>query len=191
MSNSDYHQISGPVAYQDVLSFWFDTLRPEDWWKKDSKLDRIICEEFRQTLDTASSGGLKDWRTTPSGRLAEILVLDQFTRNIYRDSAQAFMNDDLALALAEEAINEGADIHLNTERRAFMYMPYMHSESAAVHETALELFNQPGMELQLEFEIKHKVIIDRFGRYPHRNELLSRISTNDELDFLKEDNSSF
>lgn len=118
-------------------------------------------------------------------------MLDQFSRNVYRDTARAFAQDALALALAQELVASGQDRSLPTAQRVFAYMPYMHSESALIHEQALELFAQSGMENNLDFERRHKAIIDRFGRYPHRNAVLGRTSTPEELDFLKEPGSAF
>ena len=123
--------------------------------------------------------------------MAEIIVLDQFSRNIYRDQAQAFAYDSLALALAQEAISLQLDAQLSPEQRSFLYMPFMHSESKLMHEYALKLFQRLGNEINLSFEKKHKIIIDRFGRYPHRNEILGRTSTAEELEFLTQPNSSF
>ena len=118
-------------------------------------------------------------------------MLDQFSRNVYRDTARAFAQDALALALAQELVASGQDRNLPTAQRVFAYMPYMHSESALIHEQALALFAQPGMENNLDFERRHKAIIDRFGRYPHRNAVLGRTSTPEELAFLSEPGSSF
>jgi len=118
-------------------------------------------------------------------------VLDQLTRNIYRDSREAFAQDPQALALAQELVASGQDQHLSSEQRGFAYMPYMHSESLLVHEEAVRLFAQPGMEATLAFEMRHKAIIERFGRYPHRNAVLGRTSTAAEQAFLAEPGSSF
>lgn len=118
-------------------------------------------------------------------------MLDQFSRNVYRDTARAFAQDALALALAQELVARGQDRSLPTAQRVFAYMPYMHSESAVIHEQALVLFAQPGMENNLDFERRHKAIIDRFGRFPHRNAVLGRTSTAEELAFLSEPGSSF
>ena len=179
------------VDAEAVLHFWFVELEPRDWWRKDPALDQRIASRFGALLETAATGALAEWRTTPRGRLAEIIVLDQFSRNIHRGSAGAFTNDALALRLAEEAVAAGADLELPVEERRFVYMPYMHSESAAVHETALRLFATPGLEKNLDFERRHKAVIDRFGRFPHRNALLGRESTAEEIEFLKQPGSSF
>lgn len=183
------------ATYQSVLGFWFDTLTPEQWFKKDAALDKQIKEQFGQLHAQAAACELAHWRHSGAepvkGRLAEIIVLDQFSRNIYRDAAQAFAQDSLALALAQEAVAQGLDQQLSVEERAFLYLPYMHSESARIHEEAVTLFNQPGLENNYNFELKHKVIIDRFGRYPHRNAVLGRTSTAEEIEFLKQPGSGF
>ena len=175
----------------EVLTFWFDELSPKQWFAKDNNLDKAITVRFSKLLKAAEQCELMHWRTTAQGRLAEIIVLDQFSRNIYRDQAQAFANDPLALALAQEAISQEYDKKLSDQQKAFLYMPFMHSESKLIHQQAVELFSQTSLEYNLEFELKHKVIIDKFGRYPHRNELLGRPSTDEELAFLQQPNSSF
>ncbi|NOR73341.1 MAG: DUF924 family protein [Mariprofundaceae bacterium] len=175
----------------EIITFWFETLEPAQWWKKDLALDREIKARFGAAHRAAMLGELELWRETADGRLAEIIVLDQFSRNIYRDRPLAFACDVTALVLAQEAVRTGADQQVDFEKRSFFYMPYMHSESSKVHETAVELFGQPGAEFNYEFELKHKAIIDRFGRYPHRNATLGRESTPEEIEFLKQPDSSF
>ncbi|GAK87402.1 protein of unknown function DUF924 [Vibrio ponticus] len=176
---------------QQVLKFWFEQLEPKDWFVSNPQVDIEIQEKFGSLLNQAAQSELYTWRDTAKGRLAEIIVLDQFSRNIYRGSAQAFSQDPLALALAQEAVRLGADKELSTIEKSFLYMPYMHSESALIHEQAVVLFVQPGMENNYDFELKHKVIIDRFGRYPHRNAILNRESSVEEVEFLSQPNSSF
>ena len=174
-----------------VLSFWFEEITPKQWWAKSNDFDDLIDSRFGTTLAAARRCELYHWRATANGRLAEIIVLDQFSRNIYRDHPDAFTADALALALAQTAVATGADQELDPQRRAFLYMPYMHSESAAIHAVAVGLFDGPGMENNADFELRHKRIIDRFGRYPHRNALLGRPSTQEELEFLKTPGSAF
>ena len=176
---------------QSILHFWFTELTPKDHFAKDATLDETIRARFGSTLAAAARCELFAWRVTPEGRLAEVLVLDQFSRNVYRDSPRAFAQDALALALAQELVASGQDRSLPLAQRSFAYMPYMHSESALVHTQAALLFAQPGMEDTLRFELRHKEIIDRFGRYPHRNALLGRESTPEELAFLSEPGSGF
>ncbi len=176
---------------QSILHFWFEELTPKQHFIKDSALDETIRGRFGNTLEAAARCELFTWRATTDGRLAEIIVLDQFSRNVYRDTPRAFAQDPLALVLAQELVACGQDRSLPDAQRVFVYMPYMHSESALVHTQALTLFTQLGMEGNLDFERRHKTIIDRFGRYPHRNAILGRESSADELAFLSEPGSSF
>ncbi|MBN8505052.1 MAG: DUF924 domain-containing protein [Burkholderiales bacterium] len=174
-----------------LIRFWFEELRPADWWRKDAQLDALLRERFGALHAQAAAGECWPWRATADGRLAEVLLLDQFSRNLFRDTPQAFAQDGMALALAQEAVAGGHDKALPAERRAFLYMPYMHSESRRVHEEALRLFSHPELAFNLDFERRHLAIIERFGRYPHRNAILGRVSTAEEREFLKQPGSSF
>ena len=174
-----------------ILHFWFTELTPKQHFAKDAALDETIRTRFGPTLEAAARCELFAWRATPQGRLAEVVVLDQFSRNVYRDSPRAFAQDALALALAQELVASGQDRSLPLAQRSFAYMPYMHSESALVHAQAVALFSQPGLEDSLRSALRHKAIIDRFGRYPHRNAVWGRNSTPQELAFLREPGSSF
>ena len=176
---------------QSILHFWFEELTPKQHFVKDAALDETIRTRFGNTLEAAARCELFTWRATPDGRLAEIIVLDQFSRNVYRDTPRAFAQDTLALVLAQELVASTQDRSLLDAQCVFAYMPYMHSESALVHTQALALFTQLGMEGNLDFERRHKTIIDRFGRYPHRNKILGRTSSAEELVFLSEPGSSF
>jgi uncharacterized protein (DUF924 family) len=179
------------TGYQEILEFWFTETDPKLHFQKSLAFDQLIRQRFLQVYETAVRGETIGWRSTPKGRLAEIIVLDQFPRNMFRDSAKAFGSDALALRQALEAIECGADQDLSAEERSFMYMPLMHSEDPVIHEKAVTLFSQTGLEMNLKFEIMHKKIIDRFGRYPHRNKVLGRTSTPEEIEFLKTAGSSF
>jgi uncharacterized protein (DUF924 family) len=179
------------LNYNDVLFFWFEQIDSSYWFKKDEHFDAQVRARFLNFYKAICRGETAHWRATPEGRLAEIIVLDQFSRNMFRGTAQSFEGDELALKLAKEAVAAGDDKKLPVQQRGFLYMPYMHSEDKAVHEEAVKLFNQPGLENNLKFEYLHKKIIDRFGRYPHRNEVLGRESTKEELEFLKTAGSSF
>ncbi len=177
---------------QEVIDFWFDFLQPEQWWRVDTDLDHSIRSRFTTLHTRTVQGELFSWRISAQGRLAEVIVLDQFSRNLHRGTAQAFAQDGMALVLAQEAVADHADRAIGeVQRRAFFYMPYMHSESLLMHDIALQLFTQPGLESQLDFERRHRHIIERFGRYPHRNAILGRDSTPEEQVFLSEPNSSF
>ena len=177
--------------YHNVLKFWFEETDQSMWFAKDETFDRLIAERFADTHAQAVNCELFEWRQNAPGRLAEIIVLDQFSRNLFRDSPLAFANDQMALVLAQEAISQGADQQLNKTERGFLYLPFMHSESPVIHRRAEEIYRRHGDESSLEWELKHKAIIDRFGRYPHRNEILGRVSTAEELAFLKQPGSRF
>ncbi|HMS26463.1 MAG TPA: DUF924 family protein [Burkholderiaceae bacterium] len=174
-----------------ILEFWFKEITPAQWWKVDPAFDDLIASRFADVHAQAMASELFVWRSTPQGRLAEIIVLDQFSRNIYRGTRRAFEADGLALTLAQEAVTAKADMALSQEERNFLYMPYMHSESKLIHSMAQVLFKANTPEATYNFELRHKAIIDRFGRYPHRNAILGRISTPEELAFLTQPGSSF
>jgi uncharacterized protein (DUF924 family) len=179
------------MTHSKVIDFWFSELKEEDWFKKNPDLDQIISDRFLDAYHQATKGELFEWRKSIEGRLAEIIVLDQFSRNIFRDSAMAFEYDALALVLAQEACDLKEAKELLPRMRAFLYMPFMHSESLKIHQQAVRLFSEPGLGNNLIFELKHKEILQKFGRYPHRNNLLGRQSTPEEIEFLKQPGSSF
>ena len=179
------------TIYEEILNFWFNQIDKACWWKKDDELDRLITERYAAIHHQAAQGELFEWRQTARGSLAEIIVLDQFSRNMYRDTAEAFAFDRMALVLSQTAIVNRFDRELTPVENSFLYMPFMHSESAEIHEIALTLYGQEGLEFNLEFEQKHKAIIDRFDRYPHRNAILGRESTPEEIEFLKQPGSGF
>lgn len=179
------------MQYNDIIDFWFEKLTPNEWYKKNDQLDLAMVEKFIAVHDCAVKGELAHWRTSIMGRLAEILLIDQFSRNIYRDEPKAYLYDSMALVLAQEAIDNHQAKELDPIYKQFIYMPFMHSESRVIHELAIKYFSEPGMEYNLEYEIAHKKIIDRFGRYPHRNRILGRVSTPEEEEFLRENPVGF
>ena len=170
-----------------ILDFWFSEAGPDKWYANDPKFDVEVRDRFLATFESAAAGECAAWREDAPGRLAEIIVLDQFPRNIYRDTPLAFASDPVALVLAQEAVRLGHHQALG-ERKSCLLMPYMHSESRLIHAEAETLFaGTPSFD----YELRHKAIIDRFGRYPHRNAILGRTSTAEELAFLEEPGSSF
>lgn len=179
------------MDFSKVIRFWFEELSPKQWWVNDTEFDQQIRERFYEVHQAVIAGETYGWREQPQGWLAEIIVLDQFSRNIYRDTPQAFAQDPQALTIAQEAISSGATEALSDPEKVFVYMPFMHSESTLMHEIAVGLFTDLGIEINLDYELKHKAIIDRFGRYPHRNSILGRESTLEEIEFLKQPGSSF
>jgi uncharacterized protein (DUF924 family) len=179
------------AAYDEIIDFWFGEADPKAWWKPDRGFDELICRRFGEHYECAVRGELFAWRARPQGRLAEIIVLDQFSRNLFRGSARAFAQDLAALALAQEAVAAGAHQELEPVQRVFLLLPYMHSESREIHVVAAQLFREFAPPENLDFELRHKAIIDRFGRYPHRNGELGRASTPEEMEFLEQPGSSF
>lgn len=177
--------------HNNIIDFWFEEIKSEMWWKKDPQFDQEIKSRFGILHEQAKAGELFEWRKSAQGRLAEIIVLDQFSRNIYRDTPLAFAQDPMAVVLAQEAIAIEADQELSEKQRGFLYMPLMHSESLAIHKLAEKSFGTLSSRSMLDFEHKHKVIIERFGRYPHRNEILNRESSKEEIEFLTEEGSRF
>ena len=175
----------------DILDFWFRELEPKSWWSATPELDRLVRERFGAVLAAAARGECFGWRDGASGRLAEILVLDQFSRHVHRGTAAAFAQDPMALVLAHEAVARGCHLELEPARRVFLLLPYMHSESRRIHEVAERLYREHAPEENLRFELRHKAIVDRFGRYPHRNAALGRQSTPEEIEFLRQPGSSF
>ncbi|HET8708073.1 MAG TPA: DUF924 family protein [Pseudomonadales bacterium] len=177
--------------YEQVLTFWFKQTKPEQWWIADPAFDALIKSRFLTLLEQASKGELYRWRETIAGRLAEIIILDQFSRNIFRNTADAFSQDMMALTLAQEAVKQELHKSLSPLECSFLLLPYMHSESKLIHIEAEQLYRKFAPAYNYEFELKHKAIIDRFGRYPHRNAILGRASTEEELAFLQQPGSSF
>jgi uncharacterized protein (DUF924 family) len=175
--------------FRELLYFWFGELSDSDRWSKGKLLDPIVKTRFGAFHAAAATGELSEWRTSSEGRLAEIIVLDQFSRHIYRGTSAAFASDPMALVLAQESVRVGADTAVDEEKRQYFYMPFMHSESLSIHESASGLFAQ--LPSNLKYAVKHRAIIERFGRYPHRNAILGRVSTPEEIEFLKTPGSSF
>ena len=178
------------MNYQTIINFWFHELEPQDHFVKNDWVDEQI-QGFADIHAAVKAGETTAWRETAQGALAEIIVLDQFSRNMFRGSGESFAQDAQALELAQAAIAKGQDQELPENMRLFMYMPYMHSESKEVHAAAIPLFEALGNEETLKYEHIHKDNIDQFGRYPHRNEVLCRESTPEEEQYLAENSESF
>lgn len=179
------------MPFMSVIEFWFEQITPAQWWRKSDDFDALIGEKFADLQQSATRCELFEWRHQPLGRLAEIILIDQFSRNLYRGQPQAFAHDSLALALAQQAIADGSDQQVSEKQRGFFYMPYMHSESEPIQQLSVALFSSPGLEAHLASAKRHRSVIEQFGRFPHRNQILGRASTAAELDFLQQPGSSF
>ena len=175
----------------EILKFWFEKLTPKEWYRPPETADAEIERRFRDTYEALNESIPEDWLTTPKGYLAAILVLDQFPRNLFRGRARAFATDAQALALAKRAIRDGVDAKLPPKQRAFIYLPFQHWEDVDDQRRSVGLFTALGNPLNLDFAIRHQQIVDRFGRFPHRNKILGRDSTAEEEAFLKQPGSSF
>ena len=171
-----------PQAAREIVEFWSEA-GPDRWWKVDPAFDATIRERFGGLLERAKAGELEGWAETPEGALALVILLDQFSRNLFRGTPGAFASDLKALAIAEIAVERGFDRSIDDEVRMFLYMPFMHCETLAAQRRCVELFEPFGGD-NLRAAREHRHIIKRFGRFPHRNAILGRISTEDELRFL-------
>ena len=186
-----------PLA-QRILDFWFGApphAARDAWFRKDPAFDAAIAAAFGSAVATALAGGLREWDAEPRGALARIVLLDQFTRNVHRDTPRAFAGDALALAAAQALVDAGADAKLDAFERWFAYLPFEHAESWPAQERSLALYTRlrddTGLTAPLEWAEKHAAVIRRFGRYPHRNAILGRSSTPEEIAFLAEPGSRF
>lgn len=185
----------------EVLDFWFGAPGDLDygksrplWFTKSAATDELLRERFGNTVERALSAELDGWALSPRGALALIIVLDQFTRNIYRDTPHSFAGDSQALRLASDLVDRCDDRQLAPFERWFAYMPFEHSEFLNDQLESVRLFEQlakEGLQEPLPWAIKHLEVIQRFGRFPHRNSILGRESTADEIEFLKEQGSRF
>lgn len=194
---------------QKILDFWFGGLldKPDSeavmqrWFSVDESQDADIRQRFGSLLETAEAGGLTEWENTPESQLALIVLLDQFSRNLYRGSAKAFANDARAVQLAEASVTQGWDQKLHPLQRLFIYLPFEHSEDLKHQDMAVTHFEQLSAEapveqrklydMLLDYAQRHRDVIVRFGRFPHRNQRLNRQNTPEEAQFLQEPGSSF
>lgn len=174
------------MNYKTVIKFWFVGKSHQDWFfSKKPGFDALVRRKFLKTYQEVVRGEHADWRRTPRGRLAEIIILDQFSRNMFRGTPEMYRYDALALALAQEAIAVGADKKLTKDQRMFVYLPFEHSESKKIQKESLRLFKKIWGKEMLKYALDHKKIVDRFGRFPHRNAILGRKSTAAEKKFMR------
>lgn len=178
---------------QDVLHFWFDETEPVQWFQKNDDFDRLVAERFQVTVTMAQDGLCDAWASDADGALALCIVLDQFPRNIYRNLPGSFASDDKALRVAKAAIRAGFDQILPPLRRRFIYLPFEHSESADDQDRSVALFAtmQTDDPIAYEYALRHRDVIRRFGRFPHRNAILGRQNTADEQLYLTQPGAGF
>lgn len=169
---------------QQIIDFWFSDATRKLWFNSTPEFDRELCERYQDTWERARRGELDHWMQTAEGCLALVIILDQFPLNMFRGRAQSFTSEAKSRDVAAVAIEQGFDKVLPGEQRSFLYMPYMHSETLEDQELALKLFDQPGLESNLRFAHHHHAIIEKYGRFPHRNAVLGRPSNDAELEYL-------
>lgn len=179
------------MAPGDILDFWFKQLKPAQWYKPDGALDAEIARRFASVYDELRLEVAKSWRVDVHGLLSAVIVLDQFPRNMFRGTPKAFATDAAALALSTDAIERQLDHPLSTSERQFLYMPFQHAEDRAVQDRSVALFDALGDASVADYARRHRAVIERFGRFPHRNAILGRASTQEEIEFLKQPGSSF
>lgn len=167
-------------SFREVYDFWFSEDNKDKWFVEDKDFDKKIEVRFYTIWEEAKEGLLVSWRENIKGRLAEIIVLDQFSRNLFRGDIRSYKQDPMALVLAQEAVKKEEFASLEKEEQSFILMPFMHSESYALHKWAEKLFQNYGTKETLEFENKHKLVLKKFGRYPFRNEIFGRESSEEE-----------
>lgn len=167
-----------------VLDFWFGELGPAQWFASDKALDATIRDRFLDTYRHVAAAPPAEATTDPDAALATVIILDQFPRNMFRGTAEAFVGDDQAMRFARNAVDTGLDDGMAPDHKRFLYMPFMHSERLADQERGVDLFKRLGEEESVKYAIEHRDIIQRFGRFPHRNRVLGRQSTADERAFL-------
>ena len=185
-------ELNDEKSIKAILDFWFKEISPESWFKKDPLFDAMLTQQFGRNIEQALVGQLDKWAQNKDGRLALILLLDQMTRNIFRNTPKAFSGDDIACALSLRSVADGfLETEENMHKRQFFLMPMMHSEDLDIQKQALPLFKDLTSQNTYDYAIRHHDIIERFGRFPHRNQILNRPSSNEELEFLTQQGSSF
>ena len=172
------------MDYQEIIDFWFDKKNKPLWFKSTEAFDTRLREDYFSIYSQAKNGELASWQQQAHGALALIIILDQFPLNMFRGLPQSFETEAMSRHVAQQAINQGLDAELTPEQKAFLYMPYMHSENLADQEQSLILFNQQGLEDNFRFAQHHYEIVKKFGRFPHRNKILDRESTPAEREYL-------
>lgn len=182
---------SVPAAARELLTFWFEETDPELWFKKNEEFDATCRTRFGAVQERAARGELAHWKDSPEGCVALVIALDQLPRNFYRGDGRAFATDEAARDVLRHALDKGLDQGLPWRWRQFLYMPLQHSEAPADQDLSVALNATLGNEEVLKFAHAHKEIIDRFGRFPHRNAALGRETTPEEAEFLKQPGSSF
>jgi uncharacterized protein (DUF924 family) len=178
---------------KDILSFWFDETQPKQWFQVNEDFDRTVTERFSEPYDMAVSGDFDTWKNSADGALAYCILLDQMPRNMFRGTPKAFTTDGKALVTAKYAISKGFDQVLPPIKRRFIYLPFEHSENINDQRKSVELFEKMKGDdpLGYDYAVRHRDVIDKFGRFPHRNKILGRPNTPEEEDYLAQPDAGF
>lgn len=177
----------------EILHFWFEEVQPAQWFQSNPELDALITEKFLATYEMAKDGLCDHWASDADGALALVLLLDQFPRHMFRGKAEAFATDRHALLIVKEAISKGFDQLLEPVKRGFLYVPFQHSEEMSDQNRSVELMKAMGDDnpAGYDYAVRHKAVIEKFGRFPHRNKILGRESTREELEHLEKNPMGF
>lgn len=178
---------------KDILDFWFVETQPQQWFQVNEEFDQLIKDRFGGAYDKAVAGSYDDWQNNADGALALCILLDQFPRNMFRGTPKAFATDKKALIVSKYAVSKGFDQVLSVEKKRFLYLPFEHSENMNDQRTCVELFEKIKEDAPMgyTYALRHFEVIDKYGRFPHRNEILSRISTPEEEEYLAQEGSGF
>lgn len=177
------------IDHQDILDFWFAEATRKKWFNSTTEFDQQIREKYQALWQAARDGELVDWQDSAAGALALVILLDQFPLNMFRDKPESFSTEAMSREVAAQAIEAGLDQHMDDQQKAFLYLPFMHSEDLQDQNRSVALFEQAGLMDNLKWAKHHRDIVQRFGRFPHRNSILGRNSSQDELAYLNSENS--
>jgi len=180
--------------YQNIIiDFWFNQTQPKQWFQVSKEFDQGILEKFEEPYNMAVSGSFSEWKNSADGILAYCILLDQMPRNMFRGTPKAFATDGLALIASKYAISKGLDQVLSVQKRRFVYLPFEHSENMSDQRRSVELFEKMKDEAPLgyDYAVRHRDVIDKYGRFPHRNKILGRINTPEEEEYLADPNAGF
>ncbi|MBL7004410.1 MAG: DUF924 domain-containing protein [Gammaproteobacteria bacterium] len=173
------------VLIVSILSFWFSDATEPLWFNSTPEFDSQLQQQYEQVWEQAASGDLDDWKNSADGALALVIILDQFPLNMFRNQAKGYSTEAKAREIAQYAIKNNLTENMSKSQKAFLYLPFMHSEDINDQQRAIDLYDQAGLEGNARYARHHYGVIERFGRFPHRNEALGRVSTQEELDYLK------
>lgn len=177
------------ITPQEIIDFWFSDRVKSQWFASTPELDKEVMEKYEAIWEQAASGELDDWGDDPDGCLALVIILDQFPLNMFRGQAKSFKTEDKAVDVALTAVNEGLDQKIEKEKLAFLYMPFMHSEDLTNQDISVKLYKENNLDANIKFAEHHRDIIRKFGRFPHRNGILGRESTAEEIVYLASENA--